>query len=107
MAEIVPTTFPADGREIEMGNAASGDTAKCGAGLVLMVTNGSVASISVTIVVPGTTATGEANPDNVIPVPAGETWGIPLLDLYRDPTDRLAHISWSATTTVTRAVLKT
>ena len=39
-------------------------------------------------------------------IPAGEMWPIPLYDFYADPNDGLAHLTWSATTSMTRAVLK-
>jgi len=106
MAEIAVITFPPDGSQIELEAAAASDTAKCGSNRMLMVNNGSGADVDVTISVPGNTEVGEAEPDNVVTVPAGEMWGIPLLDVYKDPTDRLAHIAYESTTTVTVGVLE-
>lgn len=55
---------------------------------------------------PGNLATGDAYPDKVYTVPAGAERWIPLLREYADPTDRKAHLTWSATTSITRAVVK-
>lgn len=107
MAEITPFTVVKTGGKPTFGNAAAGDTAKTGSGYTLIVRNGSGAPITVTIAVPGNLETGDAYPDKAYTVAAttGEEW-IPLYDVYRDPTDGLAHITYSATTTVTRAVVK-
>jgi hypothetical protein len=107
MAEIQAKQPGADGVALALTAAASGDTAKTGAHRALVVNNGSGAPITVTIAVPGNTATGEANPDNVITVAAGELRAIPLLPLYADPdNNRQAVITWSATASVTRGVLQ-
>lgn len=88
------------------GNAASGDTAEVGAGLWLVVRNDDAASKTVTIATPGLLTTGDPYPDKAYTVAAGgEAW-IPLIADYRDPSDGLAHITWSATTSVTRAVVR-
>ena len=106
MAEI-PVRIPSfAGLNLALGNAASGDTAKCGPGYKLIVNNASGASVDVTIAVPGNTSYGVAAPDKVVTVPASQMWAIPLLDVYKDPSDGMAHISWQSTTSVTRAVLK-
>lgn len=106
MAEIPVRTASFDGINLALAAAASGDTAKCGPGYALLVNNGSASPVDVTIAVPGNTIYGVAAPDKTISVPAGELWEIPLLDVYRDPADRSAHISWSATPSVTRIVVK-
>lgn len=106
MAEIPVRTASYDGINLALAAAASGDTAKCGPGYALLVNNGDASSIDVTIAVPGNTEYGVAAPDKVISVPAGELWEIPLLEVYRDPSDRLAHITWSSTTSITRVVVK-
>lgn len=86
--------------------AASGDTAKVGEGRKLEVRNAG-SEMTVTIAVPGNLETGVAYPDKVYTVPAttGEK-RIPLLKIYADPTDGLAHISYSSTTSVTRAAVR-
>lgn len=107
MAEITPQTLVKAGTKPTYAQAAAGDTAKCGSGYFLIVKNGSGSPINVGVTVPGNNSYGEANPDPSWSVPAttGEVW-IPLIDAYRDPADGLAHITYSATTTVTRAVVK-
>lgn len=107
MAEIPGAQPGADGIALTMGPAAAGDTAKVGDHRALLVNNGGAAPINVTIAVPGKTPTGEDNPDNVIPVAAGELRAIPLLAVYADPAlNRQAAVSWSATDSVTRAVVQ-
>ncbi|GAA4439379.1 hypothetical protein [Phytohabitans houttuyneae] len=107
MAEIQPFTVTIAGGAATYNAAASGDTAKCGPGYFLHAKNANAASRTVTIAVPGNTAWGEPNPDKVYTLAAdsGEQM-IPLLDEYKDPSDGLAHFTWSATTGVTRAVIK-
>lgn len=107
MAEIPVFTISKTGGKPTFAAAASGDTARCGAGYTLLVKNASGSPITVTVVVPGTLESGDAYPDKAYTVAAttGEEW-IPLYDFYRDPTDQLAHITYSGTTSVTRAVTK-
>ncbi|MEV5211331.1 hypothetical protein AB0K35_28045 [Micromonospora sp. NPDC053740] len=106
MAEIPVRTPSYEGLNLNLTAAAASDTAKCGPGYRLLVNNGSGSSMTVTIAVPGNTSYGVAAPDKVFTIPAGQLWEIPLLDVYRDPADRLAHLTWSSTTTVTRIVVK-
>ncbi len=107
MAEIQAKQPGPDGIALGLAPAAAGDTAKCGNHRALLVNNGSGAPITVTIAVPGNTATGEAIPDNVITVAAAELRAIPLLDVYADPdANRQAVITWSSTTSVTRGVIQ-
>jgi hypothetical protein len=87
--------------------AVAGDTARVGTGLTLIVKNASGSPITVTMVTPGNLDTGDAKPDKVYTVAAtnGEQW-IPLLESYADPVTGNAAITYSATTSVTRAVVK-
>lgn len=107
MAEITGFRIGKAGGKPTFNAAASGDTAKCGPGYFLVVKNANVASRTLTIAVPGNTPYGEPNPDVVYTIGAttGEEW-IPLLDAYRDSSDRLVHFTWSATADVTRALVK-
>lgn len=105
MAEIPVRAASYEGVNLALAAAAANDTAKCG-GYSLLVNNGSGAPITVTIAVPGNTDYGVAAPDKAFTVPAGQLWEIPLLEVYRDPSDRLAHLTWSSTASVTRAVVK-
>jgi hypothetical protein len=107
MAEITPFKVGLAGGKPTFAAAAAGDTAKCGAGYKLIVRNGSGSDITVTIADPRILETGLPAPDKTYTVVAttGEQW-IPLYDFYADPSDGLAHITYSSTTTVTRAVVK-
>ena len=83
--------------------AAAGDTARIGDNLV--VKNGSVSSVTVTITTPGTLTSGDAYPDKAYIIAASDEIWVRMISDYADPTDGLAHISYSATTSVTRAVI--
>jgi len=81
---------------------SASDTAAVGA--VLIVKNGSGASINVTLETPQPLPTGDAYPDKVYAVPAaGERW-IPVLAVYRQATG-VANVQFSATASVTAAVI--
>lgn len=107
MSQIATTAVTVAGTAPTLAAAAASDTAAVGTGLFLIVKNTNAATRTVTIVVPGILTTGDAYPDKAYTIAAdtGELW-IPLLDIYRDPADNLAHITWSATTGVTRAVVR-
>lgn len=107
MAEINPFNVTKAGGAPTFAAAASGDTARCGNDYTLIVRNTNASSRTVTIAVAGTTTYGEPNPDVVYTIAAntGEQW-IPLYDAYADPDDGLAHLAWSATADVTRAVVR-
>ena len=105
---LIPTFQPTvSGTAPTFAAAASGDTAKCGSGYWLIAKNTDVASRTITVTVPGNLATGDAYPDKVYTLAAntGEQW-IPLLREYADATDGEAHLTYSATAGVTRAVVK-
>jgi hypothetical protein len=108
MAEITAVTPGADGAQLLLQAAAGGDTFTIRANRALVVANANGSSVTATFTVPGNTATGEAVPDNAIAIPTGETWVIPLLDVYDDPTlaGKQGAVAWSATTGVTRRVLQ-
>jgi hypothetical protein len=108
MAEITAIQPGVDGAQLVLQAAAAGDTFTIKTNRALVIANGSVASITATFTVPGTTVTGEAVPDNAIAVPAGQTWVVPLNDVYDDPTlaGKQGAVAWSATTDVTRRVLQ-
>lgn len=108
MAEITAVQPGVDGAELELLAAAASDTFTIKANRALVINNGSGSSITATFVVPGNTATGEAIPDNVVTVPAGEMWVVPFNDVYDDPTlaGKQGAVNWSATTDVTRRVLQ-
>lgn len=89
-----------------VGASAGGDTAPVGGGLTLHVSNGSGASVTVTVVTPGT-IDGLSIGDAALSIPAGGHGFIPLTNVYRDPVTGRANITYSAVTTVNVAVLQT
>lgn len=90
-----------------MNAAAAGDQIlEPGPDCVLLVRNGSGASINVTIVTPGNLPNGDAYPDKVVAVPATSDKFIAVGTEYADSTN-LASVNWSATATVTWAPLST
>lgn len=108
MSKITLQHVKLDGTAPSFAAAAAGDTADVGTGdTKLIVRNASGSSITASIAVPGLQQNGLANDPTVYTVPAttGEKW-IPLYGFYADPTDGNAHIAWSATASVTRAVVK-
>lgn len=108
MAEIPLQSILAAGVELTEGAAAAGDTAQVGNNKFLVVRNGSGATITVTIAVPGTDFTGAAVPDMIQTVLAGKTKVFPLLSAYADVAQAgQAAVSYSATTTVFRSVIAT
>ena len=89
---VGPTyTAPAASETVEMG-------------MLLIVKNGSGASINVTLDTPGTLPTGDAYPDKVYAVPAAAERWIPILADYRQPGG-LANVAFSATASVTVAAI--
>jgi hypothetical protein len=108
MALIATQATSVAGTAPTFAAAAAGDTCTVGAHKTLIVKNASGASITVTLTPPLTLPTGAAYPAKVYTVPAttGEQW-IPLLDQYADPTTGQATVVYSATASVTRAVVLT
>lgn len=85
--------------------AVGGDTAKPGPNTFLVVKNTDATSKTVTLATPGNLATGDAYPEKAYTVVNGTEKWVPLLPLYRDKTDGLAHITYSNITGVTVAVV--
>lgn len=87
--------------------AAAGDTAECDSANTLIVKNGSGAGITVTVATPGNLATGDPYPDKSYTIAAAAEAWIPLIEAFRDPAAQgQAVISYSATASVTRAVVR-
>lgn len=112
MGKIATYVVPPTGEPPTLGNAAAGDTADIADGRNrLELRNTTASAITVTITAHAVLTTGAAHPDGTITVPAA-VGSVPgerrpqLLPVYRDPTDGLAHISYSATTGLTRAVVR-
>jgi len=107
MAEVLPQIIGITGVELAEGAAAAGDSAQVGSNKYLIVRNGSGASVTVTMLVPGNDPiSGLANLDPAIIVPAGKTRIIPILSAYADPAlNGQAGWTYSATASVTRSVV--
>jgi hypothetical protein len=86
--------------------AGGGDTCATGADVKLLVNNGSGSAITVTIATPGVIDGDLAIADRAVSVGAGVIKAIPVYDRYRDPVSGVASVSYSATTTVTVAVIR-
>jgi len=106
MALIATQSVTVAGTAPTFAAAAAGDTARVGSHLTLIVKNGGGSPITVTMVYPGNLATGDAIPDKAYTVNNGAEAWIPLLEQYADPTTGNAAITYSGTTSVTRAVVK-
>lgn len=85
--------------------AATGDTAPVGSNLVLHVVNGSAVSVTVGAVTAGTYR-GIALADAALVLAAGKSGFLPLDRIYRDPESGRIPLTYTATTTVTVAVLQ-
>lgn len=104
MAQISKQQAKVQGTTLTYGAAAAGDKVAPDDDAALHVLNGSGSTITVTIATPGNDKYGQARPDIAVPVAAGAHAVIgPFPDDLADPTDGLVAISWSSTTTVTRA----
>jgi hypothetical protein len=106
MAELTHQQATIAGTTVAMAAAAGGgDTVRPGA--ALLVTNGDASAKTVTIVVPGNTKYGQADPDVAVVVAAGATKLIgPLPQDLADPTDGFVHVTYSAVTSVTVAAVQ-
>lgn len=104
---LIPTShITVAGTKPAFNAAAAGDTATVGPTMTLIVKNGDASDHTVTIAVPGSGPNGVAIADTTVTVPHGDEVHLPLDDYYADPVDKKAHISYSATTSMTRAVTR-
>jgi hypothetical protein len=86
--------------------SAGGDTLRLTPGTELRVRNSSGSSVTVTLVVPGNTEYGQAQPDIPIAVAAGAEVAIgPLTSGLVDSSTGLISVTYSATTSVTVALV--
>jgi hypothetical protein len=111
MTALVTQVVPNVGVDVStaMVPATASDTAACGAGTFLLVKNASGAPITVTVATPGQVDGRLAIADSTSPSIALTTGlgVIPLISsLYADPTTGLATITYSATSSVTVAVVR-
>ncbi|MGW6257622.1 hypothetical protein [Streptomyces sp. NPDC055085] len=107
------TRFLVDaGTKPTFGAAAASDTAEVGNGAntFAVYKNTSGSPVTVTVVVPGSTSYGQANPDPAVTLAAttGELW-IPLRQAYKDDAvagNGRCTITTSAQTNVTVAIVQ-
>jgi hypothetical protein len=104
MALIATHAITTQGTAPTFAAAAADDTASTGPRVFLVVRNDDASSKTVTIAGQGTLESGAAYPDRSYTVAAGAEAWVPLLAVYRNE-DSVAEISYSATTSVTRAVV--
>lgn len=108
MAALTAQSLVDAGTKPTFAPVAASDTAPIGNGknTFAVYRNASGSSVNVTVVVPGNTAYGSANPDPVIAVAqtTGEAW-IPLRKEYDDGSGTVT-ITTSAQTSVTVAIVK-
>lgn len=109
MALIATQHIAVSGTVPTFAACAAGDQAQVGPGITLEVLNADSSDHTVTIAVPGVGPNGVAIPDTTVTIDHTKTvpTRIPLDTFYGDPTiSGRAAISYSATTSMTRAVTK-
>lgn len=105
MAVVATQSMPLDGSALTFAAAsAGGDRFTPAVGTIMQIVNGSGASITATLVTPGT-VDGLAVADRAVTVPAGTNRLVPLRVVAYQSADGLGDITWSATATVTFAVV--
>lgn len=106
MATLATQVVPHAGIAPTYGSAAGGgDKGVTGDGVMLHVKNGDSASHTVTLAIPET-VDGQAVTSRAVTVSAGSAKFIPLVDLYKNPSDGLAHWTYDGVTSVTVAVIR-
>lgn len=85
--------------------AGGGDTVEATDDLIVHVKNGDASSHSVTVAVPGAEY-GQDRPDVTIAVPAGESRFAAIPKALADSSDNRVHLTYTAVTSMTIAVLK-
>lgn len=107
MAVVSPETVQIAGTAATYNAASAGGdkVSRPGNNVVIHVKNGSAGSINCTVVTPGTIA-GQAIGDVVVAVPAGgERFIGPLTRQYFANSDAQVDLTWSASASVTFAVI--
>lgn len=84
---------------------AGGDKVTPSPSTLLLVRNASAGAVTVTLDATGLVFNGQSVPDTTVSVPAGADAFIPVTSEYRNPTDGLAAITYSAVASVTVAAL--
>jgi hypothetical protein len=88
--------------------AGAGDTFSASDRQALVVLNGSGSAVTVTVVVPGSTKYGQADPDvPSVSIPASQYAVIgPFPEDLEDDSDGLVHVTYSSATSVQIALLR-
>jgi hypothetical protein len=107
MALLAPQTAKITGTALSYAAAtAGGDTLSPSGRACLHVRNGSAGAITVTVVTPGNTRYGQADPDIPVAVPAaGEVAIGPFPPELGDPATGLISVDYSAAASVTVALV--
>lgn len=108
MANLTPTQIKIGGAVTTLQSAdVAGETFEPGDRVALWVKNGSGASITVTVAVPGKTKYGVDNPDLAVTIAAGTEQAVgPFPADLADPADGRVHVTYSSVTTVTRRLVR-
>lgn len=87
--------------------SAGGDRVAPNSRGCVLVANGGAGAVTVTVVTPGNTRYGQADPDVPVTVPAGASRLIgPFPQELADPADTLVALTYSAVTSVTVAAIE-
>lgn len=106
MGTLPVQVVPHDGLSASYTPADSaGDRAACGGGIALHVKNSDASAHTVTLAVPEK-VDSLAVQSREVAVPASGEVFIPLPDLYEDPSDGLAAITYDAAASLTVAVIR-
>lgn len=107
MAELAPQVVDHDGLSVAFSAAAAGgDSCKVtDEKNTLVVKNDSAGSVNVTLITPGDVK-GLAIADRVVAVAAGAVALVPLTLDYQDPATKLADWTYSASASVSAAVIR-
>lgn len=105
MALLVPQAIAVTGTSLTYTPANASETVQPDDRVALHVKNASGGSINVTTVIPGSTY-GQANPDVIDAIAAGTDEFIKIPVGAADPATGLVTVTYSATTSVTAALLR-
>lgn len=106
MALLTPQALAVSGITPTYASAsAGGDQAPIGRNLLLEIRNGGASPVTATLITYATYK-GFAVADTALVIPAGGVGLVPLDTVYRNPANGQATVTYSATASVTVAVLQ-
>jgi hypothetical protein len=105
MATVATEPVPTTGLDATPNPASGGAGDKVRPDSIVRAINGSVSSVTLTMVTPQTVDGDLAVADRTVPVPAGEHRYVRATATYRNPADGLVTLTWSATADVTFEVI--